>query len=121
MAIHWKAVEHYFTVVLFTFVQFHPDRNFGNLSTLDFGTDMSERVIRIQIHPTLSLELWVYSNHKILSFSSCLWANHLFVSVESKKRKNIEIYAQSQTSYLATSCVDGRHTCIKWSSLWVII
>ena len=37
MTIHWKAVEQYFTVVLFVF-QFNPVCNFG------IGTVMSERI-----------------------------------------------------------------------------
>ena len=43
MAIHWKAVEQYFTVVLFVF-QFYPISNFGKFINFGLGTIRSERV-----------------------------------------------------------------------------
>ena len=43
MTIHWKAVEQYFTVVLFVF-QFYPVCNFGKVISFGFGTVRSERV-----------------------------------------------------------------------------
>ena len=43
MTIHWKAVEQYFTVVLFVF-QFYPVCNFGGFINFGLGTVRSERV-----------------------------------------------------------------------------
>ena len=43
MTIHWKAVEQYFTVVLFVF-SFYLVRNFGKLISFRLGTVRSERV-----------------------------------------------------------------------------
>ena len=43
MIIHWKAVQQYFTVVLFVF-QFYPDCNFGKFINFVLGTAMCERV-----------------------------------------------------------------------------
>ena len=43
MAIHWKAFEQYFTVVLFGF-QFQPVCNFGKFVNCGLGTVRSERV-----------------------------------------------------------------------------
>ena len=37
MTIHWKAVEQYFTVVLYDF-QFDPVFNFGKFISFGFGT-----------------------------------------------------------------------------------
>ena len=47
--IHWKAVEQYFTVVLFVF-QFYPVCNFGTFIKFGLGTVGSERVkLRLDI------------------------------------------------------------------------
>ena len=46
MTIHWKAVEHYFTMVLFVF-QFYPVCNFGTFIRFGLGTVRSERVNRL--------------------------------------------------------------------------
>ena len=43
MTIHWKAVEQYFTVVLFV-SQFYPVCNFGKFIDFGFGNVKSERV-----------------------------------------------------------------------------
>ena len=43
MTIWWKAVEHYFTVVLFVF-QFQPVCDFGKFISFVLGTLRSERV-----------------------------------------------------------------------------
>ena len=43
MIVRWKAVEQYFTVVLFVF-QFHPVCNLGKFISFGLGTVSSERV-----------------------------------------------------------------------------
>ena len=43
MIIHWKAVEQYFTMVLFVF-RFSPACNFGKFDNFEFGIIRSERV-----------------------------------------------------------------------------
>ena len=43
MTIHWKAVEQYFTVVLFAF-KFYPVCNFGKFINFGLGTVRVERV-----------------------------------------------------------------------------
>ena len=43
MAVRWKAVELYFTVVLFVF-QFYPVCNFGKFDNFGFDIIRSERV-----------------------------------------------------------------------------
>ena len=43
MAIHWKAVEQYFAVVLFAF-QFYPICNVGKCISFGLGTARGERV-----------------------------------------------------------------------------
>ena len=43
VTIHWKAVEQYFTVVLFV-SQFYPVWNFGKCISFGLGTVRSERV-----------------------------------------------------------------------------
>ena len=43
MTLHWKAVEQYFTVVLFVF-QFYPASNFGKFISFGLGNVRSERV-----------------------------------------------------------------------------
>ena len=43
MTIHWKAVEQYFTVVLFVF-RFSPVFNFGKFDNFGHGTVRSERL-----------------------------------------------------------------------------
>ena len=44
MAIHWRAVEQYFPVVLGLFFKFYPVCNFGQFINLGLGTISSERV-----------------------------------------------------------------------------
>ena len=43
MTIHWKAVEQYFTELLFVF-QFYPVCNFGKFVNFGLGTVRIERV-----------------------------------------------------------------------------
>ena len=43
MTIHWKAVEQYFTVVLFT-VKFNPAFNFAKFPNFEHGTVRTETV-----------------------------------------------------------------------------
>ena len=43
MAIRWKAVKQYFSLVLFVF-QFHPVCNFGKFISFGLGAVRSERV-----------------------------------------------------------------------------
>ena len=43
MTIYWKAVERYFTVVLFVF-QFFPNGNFGRFINFGFSNVRDERV-----------------------------------------------------------------------------
>ena len=43
MTIHWKAIEQYFTVVLFVF-QFFPVCNFGKFASFGLGSVRGERV-----------------------------------------------------------------------------
>ena len=46
MTIHWKAVEQYFTVVMFVF-QFYPVCNFGKFINFVLDTVRSERVFTL--------------------------------------------------------------------------
>ena len=45
MTIYWKAVEQYFTVVMFVF-QFHPSCHFKKFMNFGLGTVRSERVLK---------------------------------------------------------------------------
>ena len=50
MTIHWKAVEHYFAMVL---LSIYPVCNFGKFVNFGFGTVRSERV-KADIHRGIS-------------------------------------------------------------------
>ena len=56
MTIGWKAVEQYFTVVLFVFKSYE-FCNFRKFINIGLGTVRSERVKKIQMNKTLKITL----------------------------------------------------------------
>ena len=55
MGIHWRAVEQYFTVVLFVF-EFYPAYSFSKFINLGLGTDRSERVFGTTARTNMSVD-----------------------------------------------------------------
>ena len=81
VTIHWKAVDQYFTVVLFVF-QFYPVCNFGKFMNFELGTVRSDwsrqanltvQLLKVSIFIRLALQfeykqVWIISSSNRIAF-----------------------------------------------------